>query len=57
MAGPIRLPEAPSALLAPVALAKEFLKGPLVAGEGVADRRQQGKQLGWAAIFHRRAGQ
>ena len=43
MAGPIRLPEAPSALLAPMALAEEFLKGPLVAGEGVADRRQQGK--------------
>ena len=43
MAGPVRLPEAPSALLAPMALAEEFLKGPLVAGEGVADRRQQGK--------------
>ena len=57
LAGPLGLPEATTALLAPMALAVALFKGPLIAPERMADRRQQRKQLGGAAIFHRCAAQ
>ena len=57
LAGPLRLPEATSSLLAPMALAVALLKRPLITPQGMANRRQQGKQLGGAAILHRCAAQ
>ena len=46
-----------TAPLQPVAVAITLLKGPLVPGDRMADRGQEGKQLGRPAIFHRRARQ
>ena len=53
--GPLGLPNLAAALLAPMALTKQGFERPLIGGQGMADRRQQGKQLGRAAIFHRRS--
>lgn len=52
-----RLPLAPSALLAPMALTEPLLVEAPVVGEGMADRRQQRKQLDRAPVLHRGAGE
>ena len=57
LAGALGLPMAHTAPLQPVAVAVTLLKGPLVPGDRMADRGQEGKQLGRPAIFHRRARQ
>jgi hypothetical protein len=57
LASALGLPMAHAAPLQPVAMAVTLLKGPLVPGDRMADRGQEGKQLGRLAIFHRRAGQ
>ena len=50
-AGPLAIPHLPLAHLAPMAVAKQFLVGPAVPGQGMADRHQQGQQLNRPAIF------